>query len=95
MAADGVSKVAGTISDKINAKLPGGLEKGVQFLEKADNIVDSIPRRRDFSEEEAFQQRDISEAYYFEGRDDNALEDREESYLDAYERDIFYGDTYH
>jgi len=43
-----------------------------------------------FHEEEAFQQWDISEAYYFEGRDDYyVLEDREESYLDANERDIF------
>jgi len=86
----GVSKVAGVISDHINVKLPGKLQKGMDVMNKANKIMDYIPRRRDFSEEEAFQQRDISEAYYFEERDDDvALENREESYFEADERDIY------
>jgi hypothetical protein len=94
-AIEGASKVAGVISDHIHAKLSAKLEKGMKIMNKANKIMGYIPRRRDLSEEEAFQQRDISEAYYFEGRDDNALENREESYLDVNERDIFYGDAYY
>jgi hypothetical protein len=80
--------IAGTISDHIHVKLPPKLEKGMKIMNKADTVMSLIPRRRDFSEE-AFQQRDISEAYYFEERDDIALENREESYFEASERDIF------
>lgn len=40
------------------------------------------------SEEETFQQRDISEAY-FEEHDEVALENREESYFETNERDIY------
>ena len=90
----GVSKIAGVISDHINVKLPGKLEKGMKVMNKANQIMDYIPRRRDFSEEEAFEQRDISEAYYFEERDDDvALENREESFFEADERDIY--EPYH
>ena len=47
----------------------------MNIMDKADKIMDCIPRRRGFSEdsEEAFQQRDIDETY-FEERDDFALE---------------------
>ena len=85
-AIEGVSKVAGVISDHINVKLPGNLQKGMDVMNKADQIMGYIPRRREFLEEEGFQQRDIGEAYLFEERDDTALENREESY---YERDIY------
>ena len=85
----GVSKVAGVISDHIHVKLSKKLEKGMKIMNKADTIMGFIPRRRDFSEEESFQQRDISEAYHFEERDDIALENREESYFEAYKRDIY------
>ena len=78
-AIEGVSKVAGVISDHIHVKLPGKLQKGMDVMNKADKIMDYIPRRREFSEEEDFQQRDIGEAYDFEERDDIALEKREES----------------
>ena len=82
----GVSMAAGAISDRIDAKLPGGWQKGMDVMNKANEIMDYIPKRRDFSEEEALQQRDISEAYYFEERDDDiALENREDSYFE--ERD--------
>jgi hypothetical protein len=85
----GLSKVAGVLSDKIHVKLPPKLEKGMKVMDKADKIMSYIPRRRDLSEEEAFQQRDISEAYYFEERDDIALENRDESYFEANERNIY------
>ena len=85
----GVSKVAGVVSDHIPAKLSKKLEKGMNIMNKADTIMGYIPRRREFSEEESFQQRDISEAYHFEERDDIALENREESYFEAYKRDIY------
>jgi gas vesicle protein len=85
----GVSKVAGVISDHIHTKLSGKLQKGMDIMNKADQIMSYIPRRREFSEEEAFQQRDISETNYFEERDDIALENREESYFEGYERDIY------
>jgi hypothetical protein len=88
-AIEGLSKAAGAISDRIHVKLSAKLEKGMKVMDKADKIMSYIPRRRDFSEEEAFQQRDISEAYYFEERDDIPLENREESYFEAYERDIY------
>ena len=89
-AIEGVAKVAGVISDHIHVKLPGNLEKGMNVMNKADQIMGYIPRRRDLSEEEeAFQQRDISEPYYLEERDDFALEDRDESYFEAIERDIY------
>jgi hypothetical protein len=73
----GVSKAAGAISDHIHAKLSAKLQKGMKVMNKANEIMGYIPRRRDLSEEEAFQQRDISEAYV-EERGDNALEIRED-----------------
>jgi hypothetical protein len=84
-AIEGISKVAGVISDKIHVRLGKKLDKGMNVMNKADKIMDYIPRRRDLSEEEAFQQRDISEANYFEERDYIALENREESYFDTNE----------
>jgi len=58
----------------------------MKVMDKADQIMGYIPRRREFSEEEAFQQRDIGETYHFEERDDIALENRDKSY---FERDIY------
>ena len=79
----GVSKAAGVISDKIHVKLPAKLQKVENGMDKADKIMSYIPRRRDLSEQEDFQQRDISDAYYFEERDDTSLEhDGEEYYSD-------------
>jgi len=88
----GVSEVAGFASDHIKAKLSSKLQKGMKVMDKADTVMGYIPRRRDFSEEEAFLQRDIGEEY-FEERDidDIALENREESYFELYERDIYDG----
>ena len=54
-AVEGVSKVAGVISDHIKVKLPNKLEKGMNIMNKANQVMDYIPRRREFSEEEAFQ----------------------------------------
>ena len=93
-ALEGISKVAGVISDKINVKLPSKLQKGMDVMNKANEIMEFIPRRREYSDE-AFQQRDISEAYYFEERDDVALENPEEPYFEANERDIWDGDIYY
>jgi len=74
-AIDGVAKGAGMISDKIHVKLPPRLEKGVEVMNKADKIMEYIPRRRDLSDEEAFQQRDINDKYHSEefGLDDISL----------------------
>jgi len=85
----GVSTVAGVVSDHIHAKLSNKLEKGMKIMNKADKVMSFIPR--DFSEDEIFLQRDISEGYssYFEERDDLTLENREESYFEAIERDIY------
>ena len=85
----GVSKVAGMVSDHIPAKLSNKLEKGMKIMNKANKIMGYIPR--DFSEDERFEQGDISEGYssYFEERDDIALENREEFYFEAYERDTY------
>jgi len=89
-AIEGVSKVAGVISDHIHVKLPSKLQKGMDVMNKADQIMGYIPR--EFSEEEeGFQQRDIDEAYHFEERDDIALENREESYFEINERDFYEG----
>lgn len=88
-AIEGVSKVAGVISDHIHVKLPGKLQKGMDVMNKADKIMGYIPRRRDLSEEEVFQQRDIGEAYYFEERDDISLENRDEPYFEADARDFY------
>ena len=85
---EGASKVAGVISDHIKVKLPGQLEKGVNVMNKVNKITGFIPRRREFSEEEVFEQRDIDESY-FEERDDIALENREDSYFEVEERDIY------
>ena len=87
-AIEGASKVAGVISDRIKVKLPKKLEKGVNVMDKINKVTGFIPRRREFSEEEIFQQRDIDEAY-FEERDDIALENREISYFEVDERDIY------
>ena len=121
----GVSKVAGVVSDHIHANLGKKLEKGMKVMNKANKVMDFIPREeeafqerddhihvnlgghldkgmkivnkpvkvtgyvpREFSEEEAFQERDISDEY-LEERDDTALENREDSYFEAYERDIY------
>ena len=84
----GVSKAAGAISDHIRAKLSPKLEKGMKIMNKANKVMGFIPRRRDL-EEDAFQQRDIGEANYFEERDDISLENREESYFEANERDNY------
>ena len=84
-ALEGVSKVTGLVSDKIHAKLNPGLQKAVNGMNKADKIMGFVPRRRDLSEAEAFQQRDISEAYH----DVPQLEHREESYLDVEEWDSY------
>ena len=84
-ALEGVSKVTGLVSDKIHAKLSPGLQKAVNGMNKADKIMGFVPRRRDLSEAEAFQQRDISEAYH----DVPQLEHREESYLDVEEWDSY------
>ena len=82
----GVSKVAGVVSDHIHAKLSKKLQKGMNVMNKADKVMDYIPRS-DLSDEEAFQQRDFGDAYYFEERDDIELESREDSYFsDIYER---------
>ena len=79
------------VSDHIHAKLSAKLQKGMNVMNKADKVMSYIPRRRELSEEEDFQQRDISEANHLEERDDydTALENREESYFEAYERDIY------
>ena len=63
----------------------------MHIMDKADQIMDYIPRRRGFSEdsEEAFQQRDIDETYFEERDDDFALENRDGSYFEADERDIY------
>jgi hypothetical protein len=86
----GVSKVAGVVSDHIHANLSKKLQKGMNVMNKANKVMDYIPR--EFAEEEAFLERDISDSdAYFEERDDNALENREESYFEVYERDIYEG----
>ena len=86
-AMEGASKAAGAISDKIKVKLPPKLEKGMKVMNKANKVMDYIPR--EFSEEENFQQRDFDEAYLLEERDDFPLENREDSYSDVFERDLF------
>ena len=88
LAIEGVSTVAGQVSDNINVKLPSKMQTGMDVMNKANQFMDYIPRRREFSEEEDFQQRDTSEAYHFEEHDDFALESREESYFEVNERDI-------
>ena len=85
-AIEGVSKVAGVVSDRIHVKLPAKLQKGMDVMNKADKIMSYIPR--EFLEEEDFQQRDIDEAYHFEERDDIALENREEFNFEVSERDF-------
>ena len=67
-AIDGVSKAAGMISDKIHVKLGAKLDKGMKVMNTADKVMDYIPMRRDLSDE-AFEQRDHSDAYYFEEHD--------------------------
>jgi len=63
-AIDGVSKVAGVVSDHIHANLSPKLQKGMKVMNAANKVMSYF--RRD---EEGFQQRDISDAYYFEGLD--------------------------
>jgi len=60
-AINGVSKVAGVISDHIHAKLSKNLMKGMNTMNTANKIMSYV--RRDLSDE-AFQQRDISKTYY-------------------------------
>jgi hypothetical protein len=81
-AIDGVAKGAGMISDKIHVKLPPKLQKTVNGMDKADKYMEYIPRRRDLSDEEAFQQRDISDKYYFESDSDDISLASEHLYLD-------------
>ena len=87
----GVSTVAGVASDHIHAKLSKKLNQGMKVMNKADKVMSFIPR-----EEDAFEQRDISDGFssYFEERDDIELENREESYFEAYERDLYERDLY-
>jgi hypothetical protein len=81
-AINGVSKVAGVVSDHIHANL-GKLGKGVNVMNKANKIMGFL--RRDLSDEEAFQQRDISKTYH-SGPGDADLDDislrLEHSYFD-------------
>lgn len=97
-AIDGVAKGAGAASDAIkvnwnkNSKVDKRLQNGLKAMDKVHKVESFIPRRRDLSEEEAVQQREIVQVdgYYFEERDESddiALEDREESYFDADEED--------
>ena len=78
----GFAKGAGAASDAIKANFSGKigkrLEKGMHAMNK---INDKIPR--DLSEVEAVQQREVGDGFYFEERDDIALDYREESYFDA------------
>jgi len=55
---EGVSKASNIISDKIHAHLNGKLEEGMEIMNKADKIMGYIPRRRDLSAEDGFQQWD-------------------------------------
>jgi hypothetical protein len=61
-AINGVSKVAGVVSDHIHAKLSAKLNKGMSVMNTANKIMSVV--RRDLSDEETFQQRDISDTYY-------------------------------
>ena len=72
--------------DHIHVNLGGHLDKGMKIVNKPVKVTGYVPR--EFSEEEAFQERDISDEY-LEERDDTALENREDSYFEAYERDIY------
>jgi phage-related protein len=83
-AINGVSKVAGVISDHIHAKLSKNLMKGMNTMNTANKIMSYV--RRDLSDE-AFQQRDISKTYYSGSREaDSDLDDisltLEHSYFD-------------
>ena len=78
----GVSKAAGAISNKIHANLSPKLQKGMKVMRTANKVMGFIPTRRDLSESEDFQQRDI-------GDHDISLEYREESYFDAEVRDNY------
>ena len=89
----GVSKVARVICAMLSSKQPklsSKMEKGVKVMDKVNKVsMGYVPGRHDLSELEAFQQRDISEAYSsFEERYDIALENRE-AYFEANERDIY------
>ena len=79
------AKLAGVASDKIHANLSRKLDKGMKVMNKVNQVMGFIPRRRDLSEEETvhWQRREISDGYYFEECDDIVLEHREESYFDA------------
>jgi len=95
-AIDGVSKAAGVISDHIHAKLSAKLQKGMNVMNKADKIMSYF--RRDEVEEEDFQQREISDAYYFEElhSDDMSLEHHEGSYFDDdYEHHLHWDGSVH
>ena len=89
---EGVSKVAGLVSDKIRAPpLSKALDKGMKVMNKANAIMGKvIPFRRDLSEQDPeLYRRDVGDGYYFEERDDISLEDREEAYFDADEQDTY------
>jgi len=78
----GVAKAAGMISDKIHVKLGAKLDKGMKIMNKADNIMEYVPIRRDLSDQ-AFEQRDYSDAYYFEEHDSDDISlDQEDFYFD-------------
>lgn len=49
-----ITQVAGMASNGIHVKLPGKLQTGMNIMNDADQIINNIPRRREFSEEEVF-----------------------------------------
>ena len=99
----GVAKAAGAVADHVKANLGKKLQKGFDIMSTANTVMGYIPLRREFLEEEAFPrdfmdseeeahyQRDFMDPYssYFEERDDMELENREDSYFELYERDIY------
>jgi hypothetical protein len=101
----GVAKVAGAVADHVKANLGKKLQRGFDIMNTANTVMGYIPLRREFLEEEAFQrdfmdseeeayyQRDSMDPYssYFEERDDMELDNREDSYFELYERDIYDG----
>jgi hypothetical protein len=79
----GVAKAYGAASDAIHAHLSSKLQKGMKVMNTANKVMSYF--RRDLSDEELFQQRDNSDAHYFEvDSDDISLEhlDQEEFYFD-------------
>jgi hypothetical protein len=83
----GVAKVYGAASDAIHAHISTKLQKGMKVMNTANKVMSYF--RRDLSDEELFQQRDNSDAHYFEefeefDSDDISLEHlhQEEFYFD-------------